>query len=454
MPPSNNIMLSEIQQTLQVFGAYAMAEHLSPLEMKWVDTAGPDTSYIHLLDAMTACRKAVNGIRMQNDSIRESLQQMDNIYSQAAEWDRRIHTFLDNIYEPQDPEEAIALFRYDREFASGYANRHGYTPFMWACYVGHHEVVKEMLPAAQLRHALYQDRQTALLLAIEGGHTEIAMELIVNGADITQGRNDGYTPLMAAAEFGYTDLVSAILWQAQSDMENPDVTEYVNRSGGGGGKAHWSQTALMWAISAHQLAAAQVIADNTFCEARTVAECGYNALILAATCYDNSEEDLNLFSTLLNDTPNLEEESIATSTTTLFDLPYYIVGYTALLSAAENGCTQKVQMLLERGANPNHNGLSIASCHNYYTPLMAAHGHYDITLLLLKAGADVQREFQLRDGDVVRALHFADGADGHQLIELAERIYARSTMPPLPRSRCSSIGEESDDDMPALISIH
>lgn len=459
MPAPHSVMLSEIRVTIEAFGIALLSKHLTNGDMGCLRTSNNHTPYSALLTNTAACRQAVESIRRQNESISTALQVVDSFYSQAQAWDDRINAFLSNMDANQSPDEALILFRYDNNFASRFADQpvHGYTPFMWACCMGHHDVVKEMLPVAQLHQALFDDGQTALLMAIESGHTEIAKELIVNGADITQGRTDGYTPLMAAAEFGYNNLVCSILWQAQwCDMESPDVTEYVNRSGGGGGDIHWSQTALMWAISGHQLYTAQLIAESAYCESRTIAECGYNALIAAASFYDEGEEDLTLFSTILNDTPNLEEQATTTSTAILFDRPYYMLGYTALLSACEKGSTQKVQMLLERGANPNH-GLGELTFFSYeYTPLMAAHGHYEITLLLLKAGADVRREFKLRDGEIVRALHFAVGADGHQLIDLAERLQAPIPRPlaPLPRSRCSSIGNDSDDDMPALVSIY
>jgi hypothetical protein len=78
---------------------------------------------------------------------------------------------------------------------------------------------------------------------------------------------------------------------------------------------------------------------------------------------------------------------------------------------------------------------------------MAAHGHYDITRLLIKAGADVRRVFKLHDGQLITALQFAEYANGHgyDLIELAGSLTA---LPPLPRSRASSMGS---DDMPPLV---
>jgi ankyrin repeat protein len=133
-----------------------------------------------------------------------------------------------------------------------------------------------------------------------------------------------------------------------------------------------------------------------------------------------------------------------------------MMGFTALLHACENGNTQKVEQLLSRGADPNHGAAQITSTRYTYTPLMAAHGHYEITRLLLKAGADVRREFKLHNGQMKRALHFAEFADGdgYDLIDLAESLQAlHAPLPPLPRSRCSSIDDVTDDDMPPLVHL-
>lgn len=458
MSPSHSAMLSEIRATFEAFGDALLADYLTVIEMNTARNCGDNTPYSLLFKGVTACRKAVEGIRQQRQTIDTALQKIDGLYSQNEAWDQRIADFLRDMSDAQDPEEVLALFRHDEGFASGFADENGYTPFMWACYNGHYDVVREMLDsydAVRLSDAMVNDGQTALLFAIENGHTTIARELMSFGADTFQGRKDGYTPLMAAAEFGHTELVKTILWQAQYDFtDDTDMKEYVNRSGGGGTKGHWSQTALMWAIGAHHIETAQVIASSPFSDARTVAGSGYNALIVAAGCYNNNQNDLDLFFALANDTPDLEHEVAGTCKSQLFDRPYSMMGYTALLHACENGSAHKVEQLLSRGADPNHGAAQLNSTRYSYTPLMAAHGDYDVTRLLLKAGADVRREFKLHDGQLKRALDFAEFADGagYDLIELAESLQALHTpLPPLPRSRCSSIDDVTDDDMPALV---
>jgi ankyrin repeat protein len=460
-------MLSEIHATFQAFGDALLADHLTAIEMNTARSCCSTTPYSIVFKSVTACRKAVEDIREQRNAIEAGLNTLDSIYSENERWDTRVGDFLRDMSEAFDPKEVLSLFKHDESFASGFSDENGYSPFMWACYNGHHDLVNHMLDAwdaVRLADTLYVDGQTALLMAIENGHTEIARDLIRWGADVFQGRKDGYTPLMAAAEFGHTELVKTILWQAQYDTaDDGDTKEYVNRSGGGGGKMHWSQTALMWAIGSHHIDTAQVIANSPFCEVRTVAKCGYNALIVAASCYNNNQNDLDLFSTLIAGTPDLEHSITTTSTSIIFGHNYSMLGHTALLYACDTGSAHKVEQLLNAGADPNHGVCQITSTRYSYTPLMVAHGHYHITRLLLKAGADATREFKLHDGQMKRALDFAAFGEensetlaelgGYDLIDLAENIQARRPLPPLPRSRCSSIGDVSDDDMPALVHL-
>jgi ankyrin repeat protein len=458
-------MLAEIHATFEAFGDALLAEHLTPIEMNTARNCVSTTPYSLIFKGVTACKKAVESIREQRNTIEAGLKQMDSLYSENERWDTRVGDFLRDMNEGYDPQEVLSLFKADESFASGFSDENGYTPFMWACYNGHHDLVNQMLDtwdAVRLADTLFIDGQTALLMAIENGHTEIAKDLIRWGADVFQGRKDGYTPLMAAAEFGHTELVKTILWQAQYDTaDDGDTKEYVNRSGGGGGKAHWSQTALMWAIGSHHIDTARVIADSPFCEVRTVAKCGYNALIVAASCYSESQADLDLFSILIAGTPDLEHRITIPSTCVIFKRNYTMLGHTALLYACDNGNAHKVEQLLNAGADPNHGVRQMTSTRYAYTPLMVAHGHYMITRLLLKAGADATREFKLHDGQMKRALDFAAFAEedcdtlaelgGYDLIDLAESLQAQRPLPPLPRSRCSSIGDVSDDDMPQLV---
>ena len=448
--PSASNMLFEIQQTIDAFGDAFLAYHLNPAEMIRLRNCGPETPYGILYDCIYSCRNIVQVARNQRENIDYALHRMDALYEETQEWNNRFAAFTKHLADDQSPHEALELFKYDKDFASLYSDVNGYTPFMWACYNGHYDLVMEMLNtegAVNLSDMQYEYGNTALLMSIEQGHTEIATQLIKNGADVFQARNDGYTPLMAAAEFGHTGLIEEILWQARHDAEDDCVTEYVNRSGGGGGKSHLAHTALMWAINARETKAALVLTNSVFSNADTTSKSGYNALIFASSFYSEKMEDTHLFGFLLDDTLDLEQETMNPWATTIFDQAYIMLGYTALLYACENGDTSKVEQLLAYGANPNHGVAQLTSVQYGYTPLMAAHGHYDITRLLIKAGADVRRVFKLHDGQLKTALQFAEYAngDGYDLIELAESLTA---LPPLPRSRASSMGS---DDMPPLV---
>src|SRR3989339_1517249 len=67
-----------------------------------------------------------------------------------------------------------------------------------------------------------------------------------------------------------------------------------------------------------------------------------------------------------------------------YGMNIFTIDFTALMIAVENGYTEIVKCLLDKGADPN----LITSCN--YTALMRAalHGHTDIVKILLDKGAD------------------------------------------------------------------
>lgn len=67
----------------------------------------------------------------------------------------------------------------------------------------------------------YQDEVTPLIYALSLRHTDIARELIQNGADITLTDDSGSTPLIAAIGIGNRQIVD-ILIEKGADVNKPD----------------------------------------------------------------------------------------------------------------------------------------------------------------------------------------------------------------------------------------
>jgi ankyrin repeat protein len=80
------------------------------------------------------------------------------------------------------------------------------------CKSGNLEMVRSALESSlNVNEPLDAQGSTALIIAIEHNHSNIADFLIEEGADIDRERSDGFTPLMAAAIDGRTDIVGLLL---------------------------------------------------------------------------------------------------------------------------------------------------------------------------------------------------------------------------------------------------
>jgi len=63
---------------------------------------------------------------------------------------------------------------------------------------------------------------TALLLAIEDGHSDVCEALLLAKADIEQCHPEGFTPLMAAARCGHLDVVKLLICHKAAIDRLPD----------------------------------------------------------------------------------------------------------------------------------------------------------------------------------------------------------------------------------------
>ena len=72
----------------------------------------------------------------------------------------------------------------------------------------------------------YKRRET-----VRRNYASIIGHLADQGADVDLGRNDGYTPLQVAAEYGHVETLRTLL------EKSGDVSKTVSVRGGGGGRS-------------------------------------------------------------------------------------------------------------------------------------------------------------------------------------------------------------------------
>ena len=117
---------------------------------------------------------------------------------------------------------------------------------------------------------------TALTVAAEAGHFDIAKKLLADGADVNSQDNDGWTALMSAAAAGHREIVQLLL-EAGSEVNaktNFGLTALMSAAGSGRtevvelliekgadikAKDHNTWTALIWASSEGHQDAVEVL---------------------------------------------------------------------------------------------------------------------------------------------------------------------------------------------------
>jgi hypothetical protein len=88
----------------------------------------------------------------------------------------------------------------------------GGTPLWAAAHDGRAEIVALLLAACADANSRKNSGATALFVACQNGHAAVVSALIAAGADCNASRvTDSAAPITIAAEFGYTDCVSALL---------------------------------------------------------------------------------------------------------------------------------------------------------------------------------------------------------------------------------------------------
>jgi len=109
-----------------------------------------------------------------------------------------------------------------------------------AALTGNKANVEKYLRRGAFINAKGGNSKTALILAIENDHPDVAELLILKGANVNFADNDGMTPLMFAAQKGQESVVKLLL----SKKANPNIQQSNIKSV----YATANMTALMFAV--------------------------------------------------------------------------------------------------------------------------------------------------------------------------------------------------------------
>ncbi len=214
---------------------------------------------------------------------------------------------------------------------------HGNTALITASYKGHKEVVKLLLDMGANVNTANIYGNTALIYASIENHKEVVTLLLDMGAHVNVADSKGYTTLMCASSGGHKDVVQLLLGYG-ADVNVADSTGY---------------TALTYASRSGKKEVVELLVDNG-----------------AKVCGEDNDSNTDLIKAYA------QRHSIS------YD------NYSVLLrSASREGNTEVMKLLLDKGgANVNE-----AADSNGFTALTyaAMHGHKEIVVLLINAGADV-----------------------------------------------------------------
>ncbi|XP_069127337.1 KN motif and ankyrin repeat domain-containing protein 1-like isoform X2 [Argopecten irradians] len=106
-------------------------------------------------------------------------------------------------------------------------NKAGYTPSMLATLAypqteRQQEVVHRLFTMGNINARASKDGQTALMLAVSQGRTEMVKLLLQNGANVNAQDNEGSTAMMVGCEHGYTEIVKLLMAQPEYDPSLAD----------------------------------------------------------------------------------------------------------------------------------------------------------------------------------------------------------------------------------------
>ena len=182
------------------------------------------------------------------------------------------------------------------------------------------EIVQLLLEKGADVNAKDNDGRTALMFAAEKGHTEIVQILLKKGADVNAEDEYGGTALMIAAENGHTEIIKLLL------EKGADVNA----------KDWYGKTALMYAAYYGHTETVQLLLEKG---------AKYDPL------YKTNDDFTYLMAFARGGFINYCQELLNKGADVNAKIESgWDIGKTALMYAAENGHTEIVKLLLEKGA--------------------------------------------------------------------------------------------------------
>ena len=235
--------------------------------------------------------------------------------------------YFTKVLDKEDFDRAFQLI--DKGAKLGLQNKDGWTALMFAIDKGHSNVAQSLIDKGAGLDIQNKEGYTALMFAIDKGHSDVARSLIDEGAGLDLQNKDGWTALMFAIYKGHSDVARSLIDEgARLDLQKQDG---------------W--TALMFAIyKGHSDVAQSLI--NKGIEVKLTQEFLAKSFTVALQKDIVDAKQLNFLLEL-----GVEINSLGTKENSEFLDRQDSEGYSLLMCAAQEGYTKLANLLLKSGAS-------------------------------------------------------------------------------------------------------
>ena len=235
--------------------------------------------------------------------------------------------YFTKVLDKEDFDRAFQLI--DKGAKLGLQNKDGWTALMFAIDKGHSNVAQSLIDKGAGLDIQNKEGYTALMFAIDKGHSDVARSLIDEGAGLDLQNKDGWTALMFAIYKGHSDVARSLIDEgARLDLQKQDG---------------W--TALMFSIyKGHSDVAQSLI--NKGIEVKLTQEFLAKSFTVALQKDIVDAKQLNFLLEL-----GVEINSLGTKENSEFLDRQDSEGYSLLMCAAQEGYTKLANLLLKSGAS-------------------------------------------------------------------------------------------------------